>query len=258
MEEKKSKWREDGGRGRKRKEEQGRARKKKDVRLRWCTRAPPPPLRFQIPSEFLQPFIGFSNIGLVFLILLVFSNLFPQFLVFSPHFWFPALLFVPLFAVSLPFPCPTLMVDPTLRLCLSSLVGFLHHFSFSRLPFGCSNILLFTSLFVWFSALLFSTSPWFLAPSYVFNGLLFALSASLFAFSIVWFFLTIPLCFSRPSGVAPFLVFVLALLVSPITCRFLLHHSICFVALFGFLPPPFQFPSLPLSGPHLPLPSRTR
>ena len=69
------------GRARKSKEEEGRIH---DVRLRWCTRVPPPPLRFQIASEFLLHVIGFSIIGVVFLIHLVFSHLFPQCLVFSP------------------------------------------------------------------------------------------------------------------------------------------------------------------------------
>ena len=110
------KSKEEGGRGRKSKEEEGRSH---DVRLRWCTRVPPPPLRFQIPSEFLQTFIGFSNIGLVFLILLVFSNLFPQFLVFSPHpFGFRPFCLSPFLRVLSPSPLPPLWLLP-LSVCFS-------------------------------------------------------------------------------------------------------------------------------------------
>ena len=71
----------------------------------------------------------------------------------------------------------------------------------------------------------------FLAPSFGFFRLLFALSASLFASSSCGF-LSIPFCFSRPFGFAPFL-FLKCFCSFPIYCPFLLLHSICFVATFG-------------------------
>ena len=149
------------------------------------------------------------------------------------------------------------MVDPTLRLFFSSLVVFPHPFRFFRLPFGCSHTVLFIHFCVVFHTLVLN-KPVVFGTLFCFSRLLFALSASLFASSSCGF-LSIPLCLSRPFGVAPFLVFVLTFLVSPINCSFLLLHSFCFVGPFGFLPPPCRFPShLRPSGPHLPLTSRTR
>ena len=176
---------------------------------------------------------------------------------FLPHtFGFQRFCLSPFLRSLSPFPSPTLKVDSTLRLFFSSLVVFPHTIRFSRLPFGCSHILLFTHCFVGLSTLLFLTSLWFLAPSFVFNCLLFAFSAFLFTFSSCGF-LSIPLCFSHPFGFAPFLVFVLTFLVHPFNCSYLLLHSFCFVAHFGFIHPPFRLPSLRHSGPHLPLSSRT-
>ena len=108
-------------------------------------------------SEFLQPFIGFSNIGLVFLIRW-----------FSPIFfrnvWFshPTLL-VYSRSVSLPFcgfpsPLSPLWLLPLSVIFFSSLVVFPHPFRFFRLPRGCSHIVLFTHFCVVFHTLVLNKS----------------------------------------------------------------------------------------------------
>ena len=77
-------------------------------------------------------------------------------------------------------------------------------------------------------------------------------------FFIVWVFIN-PFLFFPPFCVAPFLVLVLTFWFLQSIAVFSFCTPIVLSAHLGFSPLPFGFPShLRPSGPHLPLPSRTR
>ena len=242
----KRKRKEEEGRGRKRKEEKGRGKKGKEgVTTCGCAGIP---LRCQTPSEFLQPFIGFPNIGLVFQFFWI-SQIISSIFWFSPPppFWFPALLFVLLFfAVSLTFSSLTLMVAPTLRLFSSSLVGFPHPFSCFPPPFRLfSHFVVYPLFCVVFHTFVFEQARGLWRPSFVFTCLLFALSPSLFAFFIVWDFYQ-SLC------VVPALLMLLPFLYLFSLCGFLQSLAVFSFSTPFVLSPYLGFSLLPLGFPPFP------
>ena len=216
-------WKEAEGRGRKSKEEQGRGRKRKEggtmcgcAGVRVYT---PPPLRFQIPC-FL------TSVSAMFGFL-------------PPPFWFPALLFVTLFAVSLPFSPPTHMVDPTLRLFFSSLVGFPHPFSFFPPSFRLFSHVVVYPLFCVVSLTLFFHKPVFCGALFCFYLPVICFVRIPLRFFIVWVFINPFVCFP-PFWCCSLSCFCSNFLVSPINCSFLL---LVFCHPISVSPPlPFGFP----------------